>query len=116
MKHIFSLLLVTVLSIGFINATENQSSNTLKNSKLLKTGNDRFALKAQGIMGFYIDVHDNMRADMPSAPTGLMFGVEFPSSQQRPWQQYLLNPTVGLGMTYLNFGSERYGHTVALYP
>ena len=116
MKRIFLLLLVTVLSIGFANATENQSSNTLKNSKLLKSGNDRFAIKAQGIMGFYIDVHDNMSADMPSAPTGLMFGVEFPSSQQRPWQQYLLNPTVGLGMTYLNLGSERFGHTVALYP
>ena len=116
MKRIFLFLLVAMLSVSFANATENQSSNTQKNSKLLKTGNDRFALKAQGIMGFYIDVHDNMRADMPSAPTGLMFGVEFPSSQQRPWQQYLLNPTVGLGMTYLNLGSERFGHTVALYP
>ena len=116
MKRIFLFLLVAMVSVSFANATENQSSNTLKNSKLLKTGNDRFAIKAQSIMGFYIDVHDNMRADMPSAPTGLMFGVEFPSSQQRPWQQYLLNPTVGLGMTYLNFGSERFGHTVALYP
>ena len=67
-------------------------------------------------MGFYIDVHTNMREDMPSAPTGLMFGMEFPSAQQRPWQQYLLNPTVGLGMTYLNLGADRYGHAVALYP
>ena len=116
MKHIFSLLLVTVLSIGFINATENQSSNTLKNSKLLKTGNDRIAIKVQGVMGFYVDVHSNMEAEMPSAPTGLMFGMEFPSSQQRPWQQYLMNPTVGLGMTYLNFGADRYGHVVSLYP
>ena len=115
MKRVFLLLLVAILSTNFIFA-EGNKSNTTKNSKLLETGNDRFALKAQGIMGFYIDVHDNMRADMPSAPTGLMFGVEFPSSQQRPWQQYLLNPTVGLGMTYLNLGSERFGHTVAFYP
>ena len=115
MKRVFLLLLVAILSTNFIFA-EGNKSNTTKNSKLLETGNDRFALKAQGIMGFYIDVHSNMSADMPSAPTGLMFGVEFPSSQQRPWQQYLLNPTVGLGMTYLNLGSERFGHTVALYP
>ena len=115
MKRIFLLLLIAILSTNLIFAEEN-TSNTSKNSKLLETGNDRFAIKAQGIMGFYIDVHTNMREDMPSAPTGLMFGIEFPSSQQRPWQQYLLNPTVGLGMTYLNFGSERYGHTVALYP
>jgi hypothetical protein len=27
-----------------------------------------------------------------------------------------LNPTVGLGMTYLNLGADRYGHAVALYP
>ena len=116
MKRYFLLLLIAALTLNVASATEKQSTNTLKNSKLLKTGNDRFALKAQGIMGFYIDVHSSMKADMPSAPTGLMFGMEFPSSQQRPWQQYLLNPTVGLGMTYLNFGSERFGHTVALYP
>ena len=116
MKRYFLLLLIAALTLNVASATEKQSTNTLKNSKLLKTGNDRFALKAQGIMGFYIDVHSSMKADMPSAPTGLMFGMEFPSSQQRPWQQYLLNPTVGLGMTYLNLGADRYGHAVALYP
>ena len=56
MKRIFLFLLVAMVAVSFANATENQSSNTLKNSKLLKTGNDRFALKAQGIMGFYIDL------------------------------------------------------------
>ena len=106
-----SLLLFITLSTVFIFA-ENKTTN----KTFAQTGNDRFVLKTQGIMGFYIDVHSNMSADMPSAPTGLMFGVEFPSSQQRPWQQYLMNPTVGLGMTYLNLGSERFGHTVALYP
>lgn len=87
-----------------------------KNNPNEKIGNDRFSIKAQYMMGFYIDKHSNMTADMPSAPVGINLGVEFPSSQQRPWQQYLQNPTVGLGMTYLNLGSERYGHVVALYP
>ncbi len=115
MKRIFLLLLIAILSTNLIFA-EGNKSNTSKNSKLLETGNDHFAIKTQGVMGFYVDIHSNMSAAMPSAPTGLMLGVEFPSTQQRPWQQYLMNPTVGLGMTYLNFGSERYGHTVALYP
>ena len=116
MKRTFLFLLIALLSLNIASATNEQSKNTLKNSQLLKEGNDRFAIKAQGIMGFYVDVHSNMSAAMPSAPTGLMLGMEFPSSQQLPWQQYLMNPTVGLGMTYLNLGSERFGHTVALYP
>ena len=108
MKRLFLLSIVALLLSNLVSATESKQFN--------KTGNDRFSLRAQGIMGFYIDKHTNMKADMPSAPTGIMLGIEFPSTQQRPWQQYLLNPTVGLGMTYLNLGSERYGHTVALYP
>ena len=110
MKRFSLLLLITLFTA--LTFAENKSTN----KNFTQSGNDRFAIKAQGIMGFYIDVHDNMRADMPSAPTGLIFGIEFPSTQQRPWQQYLLNPTVGLGMTYLNFGSDRFGHAVALYP
>ena len=92
MKRIFLLLLIAILSTNLIFAEEN-TSNTSKNSKLLKTGNDHFAIKTQGVMGFYVDIHSNMSAAMPSAPTGLMLGVEFPSTQQRPWQQYLMNPT-----------------------
>lgn len=110
MRRIFLLTLIALFTISTF--AENKTTN----KNFAQSGNDRFSIKAQGIMGFYIDVHDNMRADMPSAPTGLMFGIEFPSSQQRPWQQYLMNPTVGLGMTYLNLGADRYGHAVALYP
>jgi hypothetical protein len=91
MKRFFLLSLIALF------ATFTFAENKTTNKNFAQSGNDRFSIKAQGIMGFYIDVHDNMRADMPSAPTGLMFGVEFPSSQQRPWQQYLLNPTVVWG-------------------
>ena len=107
MKRIFICLsiLTFLTTLSFAKTNPNE-----------KIGNDRFSIKAQYMMGFYIDKHSNMTADMPSAPVGINLGVEFPSSQQRPWQQYLQNPTVGLGMTYLNLGSERYGHVVALYP
>lgn len=107
MKRIFICLsiLTFLTTLSFAKSNPNE-----------KIGNDRFSIKAQYMMGFYIDKHSNMTADMPSAPVGINLGVEFPSSQQRPWQQYLQNPTVGLGMTYLNLGSERYGHVVALYP
>ena len=107
MKRGFLLIFTSLLFSGFASAKKAPSE---------QPGNDRFAIRAQYMMGFYIDKHDNMTADMPSAPTGIMLGMEFPSSQQRPWQQYLLNPTVGLGMTYLDLGSERFGHVVALYP
>ena len=109
MKRIF-LLLSIVLSATLIFA-ENQTAN-----KFAQTGNDRFSVKAQGFMGFYIDRQPHINKLDPSAPTGLMLGIEFPSLQQRPWQQYLLNPTVGLGMTYMNLGSEMLGHVVAMYP
>lgn len=87
-----------------------------KNAPLQKAGNDRFSIKAQYVMGFYIDKHSNLKLHDPSAPTGIMLGFEFPSTQQRPWQQYLMNPTVGLGMTYLDLGDEMLGHAIAFYP
>ena len=107
MKRFFLFFVVAILGITLASAKKNPNE---------QLGNDRFSIKALYMMGFYIDKHDNMTADMPSAPVGINLGVEFPSSQQRPWQQYLQNPTVGLGMTYMNLGSERYGHVVALYP
>lgn len=108
MKRLFLILLIAILLTNKLLATENKQFNQI--------GNDRFSIRSQYMMGLYVSKQPNMLADTPSAPTGVMLGIEFPSSQQRPWQQYLLNPTVGLGMTYLNFGSDRYGHTVALYP
>ncbi len=81
-----------------------------------KEGNDRFSIKAQAFMGGYIDAPSNIVDIDPNSPTGVNIGIEFPSSRQRPWQQYLNDPTVGLGMTYLNFGNDVMGEGIAMYP
>jgi len=67
-------------------------------------------------MGLYLDPSSNIEEIDPNAPAGINFGVEFPSSRQRPWQQYLNDPTVGLGVTYLNLGNDVMGEGLALYP
>ncbi len=61
-------------------------------------------------------MNGNMEAINPTAPSGVNFGIEFPSSQQRPWQQYLNNSTVGLGVSYIDLGDKVMGHTVSVYP
>ena len=81
-----------------------------------KEGNDRFSIKAQAFMGGYIDAPSNIVDIDPNSPTGVNIGIEFPSSRQRPWQQYLNDPTVGLGMTYLNFGNDVMGEGIAMCP
>ena len=43
-------------------------------------------------------------------------GLEFPSLQQRPWQEYLGNPTIGVGLSWLDFSHEMVGMSIAAYP
>ena len=113
MKRLFLLLFIALsTALTFAEKSETKTAGKL----IEQTGNDRFSIKAQYVMGFYIDKHSNLELHDPSAPTGIMLGFEFPSTQQRPWQQYLMNPTVGLGMTYLNLGDEMLGHAIAFYP
>lgn len=81
-----------------------------------RTGNDRFSLKVQPFVGGYLSMNGNMEAIDPSAPAGLNIGFELPSSQQRPWQQYLNNSTLGVGLSYVDFGDKVMGKTVAVYP
>lgn len=78
--------------------------------------NQRFSIKAQPFVGFYVDKSSNIEAINPHAPMGVNIALEFPSMQQRPWQQYLNNPTAGIGMTYMDFGADMMGMTVAVYP
>lgn len=101
------LLLMAALSLNVLSA-QNINSN--------KTGNDRFSIRAQAMMGKYLAPSGNIEELDPNAPTGLTLGIEFPSSRQRPWQQYLNDPTVGLGLTTLNFGNDAMGEGIALYP
>lgn len=85
-------------------------------SRTETAGNDRFSIKAQTFMGFYAMPSSNLKDIDPSAPTGLNFGLEFPSARRRPWQQYLNDPTVGLGMSYIDFGDDIMGKAIAMYP
>ena len=104
----FSLLLLFVLLSTTVALAQIASSE--------KTGNDRFAIKAQVFMGSYVSKSSNLECIDPSFPTGINIGIEFPSSQQRPWQQYLNNPTVGIGLSYINLGADVMGHAIAMYP
>ncbi|MBQ9137464.1 MAG: acyloxyacyl hydrolase [Alistipes sp.] len=85
-------------------------------NKFYKSGNDRFSFKVQPFMGTYLMPSSNLSEINPNGPAGLNLGVEFPSSQQRPWQQYLNNPTVGLGMSYIDMGHKTMGEGIAVYP
>lgn len=107
MKRFILLLLFACVLANVASAKKNPNE---------QAGNDRFAIKAQYFMGFYIDTKPHIDKLNPGHPMGLNLGIEFPSAQQRPWQQYLQNPSVGLGMTYLDFGDEMMGQAIALYP
>ncbi len=80
-----------------------------------------FSIKAYPFRGMYLDkgVHWDKFADskgVPANPAGVHMGIELPSAQQRPWQQYLGNPTVGLGVSWIDFGHDMLGMGVAVYP
>lgn len=107
MKYIYSCLLCALLSVSSLSA---------QNNHIEKHVNDRFAVKTQFFMGTYLDPSSNIKDIDPNAPTGLNLGIEFPSSRQRPWQQYLDDPTVGLGMSYYNLGNDVMGEGIAMYP
>ena len=81
-----------------------------------KTGNDRFSLKIQPFVGGYLSPNGNLEAIDPSAPAGVNFGFELPSSQQYPWQQYLNNSTAGVGVSYIDYGDKVMGKAVSVYP
>ncbi len=82
----------------------------------IETRTDKYTIKTQVFMGSYLDPSGNIQDINPNAPTGLNLGVEFPSNGQRPWQQYLNDPTVGIGLSYLNLGNDGMGEGMAMYP
>ena len=76
-----------------------------------------FSIKAYPFRGMYLDAQSTHWQKFGALyPAGMHMGVEFPSTQQRPWQQYLCNPTVGMGVSWLDFGHDMLGHGVAIYP
>lgn len=108
MKRYFVWLLMTLLVIDVAMAKRPEEYN--------KIGNDRFSIKVQPFMGGYLMKSGNMEEINPNGPAGIHLGVEFPSLQQRPWQQYLNNPTVGLGISYIDLGDKLMGKAISMYP
>ena len=92
------------------------SAQTTKGSHTDKT---KFSIKVQPFTGTYLDQNhhfDKFREQGSFVPTGINLGLEFPSMQQRPWQQYLNNTTFGVGMSLIDFGNEIMGESVSVYP
>lgn len=108
MKHCFVLLAAAIFMVGVVGAAEPH--------KFDKVGNDRFSIKVEPFIGAYLMQSGNMKDIDPNPPSGIHFGIEFPSSQQRPWQQYLNNPTVGLGISYIDLGDKVMGKAISMYP
>lgn len=107
MRYFYSCLLCVLLLVSPLSA---------QNNHIEKYGNDRFSIETQFFMGTYLDPSANIKEIDPNAPVGLNLGIEFPSSRQRPWQQYLNDPTVGLGITSINLGNDVMGEGIAMYP
>ena len=105
MKRILSFLLTAVLCCTFASA------------QTLKTDNDRFAIKVQPFFGSYLDKNNHHFEKLGLVNlNGMNLGIEFPSEQQRPWQQYLNNSTLGIGLSVIDWQSEHLGKAIAMYP
>ena len=90
---------------------------TLASAQTLKTGNDRFAIKVQPFFGSYLDKNMGHFEKLGLVNlSGMNLGIEFPSEQQRPWQQYLNNSTLGIGLSLIDWNSQYLGKAVAMYP
>lgn len=114
MKHICISIFAVIISVCPLLAQDADSLNS-------KSNKFPFAIKAYPFRGMYLDkgVHWDKFVDgngIPASPAGLHMGFELPSTGQRPWQQYLGNPTVGVGVSWLDFGHKMLGHGVAIYP
>ena len=90
--------------------------NTIATAQGTQENNDKFAIKVQPFMASYLADNIHFNKFRPFAPYGVNLGWEFPSEQQRPWQQYLNNSTLGVGMSFIDFGHELVGESVAMYP
>ena len=111
----FSLIALLILLfanpiLAQVDSTETKGKDSLP-----------FSIKAYPFRGMYLDkgTHWEKFTDsngVPASPAGVHMGFELPSTGQRPWQQYLGNPTVGVGVSWLDFGHDMLGMSVAVYP
>lgn len=105
MKRILTILLFAVLFTTFASATDRQ------------TVDSKFAIKVQPFFGTFLDKgnHHFEKLGLENL-SGMNLGVEFPSELQRPWQQYLNNSTMGVGLTVIDWESQYLGKAIAMYP
>ena len=108
MRRISLFLLMAVLSATLVMAQDNQKSGFM--------GGNQFAIKVEPFHGSYTSHSSHFEKFRPFSPTGINFGLELPSLQQRPWQQYLGNPTWGIGLSVIDLGHARLGEAVSMYP
>jgi hypothetical protein len=93
-------------------------SMSAQTAEVSKSENNRFpfSIKAYPFRGTFLDKGVHFEKFGGAYPAGVHMGFELPSQQLRPWQQYLGNPTVGVGLTWIDLGHEMTGHSIALYP
>ena len=105
MRRLLLFLFICALGCTFTTA---QESSKLSDSK--------FAIKVEPFHGAYTSHSYHFEKFRPFSPKGVNLGLELPSSQQRPWQQYLGNPTWGVGLSVIDFGHDMMGESVSMYP
>lgn len=109
MKRI-ALIFTAVLLFASAAFAQNESVEKTESSKT------PFAIKAYPFRGAYLDKNTHFEKFGGIYPAGVNLGLELPSQQQRPWQQYLNNATAGIGMSWIKLGHEMLGHSIAVYP
>lgn len=114
MRRIYLLFLATILSAVPLLADDIVPAQT-------DNGKTPFTIKVYPFRGSYLVNPTHYSKFGEIYPAGVNLGLELPSQGQKPWQQYLGNPTVGLGLSWIDLGDEsptapRIGHSVVLYP
>ena len=110
MKRILMIMLVALVSASALFA---------KGETIVKNENrdTPFSIKVQPFFGTYLDKNNHHFAKLGLVNlSGMNLGFEFPSEQQRPWQQYLNNSTLGIGLSIIDWNSEYLGQAIAMYP
>ena len=109
MKRLISFLLITIVCMTSAMAQTAKTEDS-ENQKF------PFAIKAYPFRGMYLEKGVHWDKFAPAGPAGVHMGFELPSRNLRPWQQYLSDPTVGIGVSWLDFGHDMLGMGVAIYP
>lgn len=107
MRQLISFILLAFVLAGPVSAQNTGADNSGKN---------RFSIKSYAFRGTYLDSSTHFEKFGAASPAGINLGLEFPSQQQYPWQQYLNNATVGVGLSWIDLGHKMLGHSFAVYP